>query len=202
MIEVPIKYYDKFTPDERVKLTLVAIARGDEEEVGRLKRTCPKKHYLQTDIAYSDKMENLEKICLLFVEISQHLYIQIIVCDFYWLNCYANLISKEDGFKLAVGDNYKQNAKWHVIQKIKEDSKKALDAIEDASNGRKAELKAVYMALQQLCTLNNLDFTQVLLWSGLHKLCPEAECYYKYKGEFNQLMYDMVLNKFLSVWNI
>ncbi len=39
------KLYDKFTPNERFKLLMAAIARGDDSEADRLGQYCPRKTY-------------------------------------------------------------------------------------------------------------------------------------------------------------
>ena len=51
--------YEKLTTRERIIASMEAVARGDDEEKKRLVRTCPKKHYMQTDAAYSERMETL-----------------------------------------------------------------------------------------------------------------------------------------------
>ena len=50
------KLYDRFTPEERFRLVIEAQARGDEEDVRRLVRTCPRHAYTMTDAAYSDRL--------------------------------------------------------------------------------------------------------------------------------------------------
>ncbi len=50
------KLYDRFTPEERFRLVLEAQSRGDEEDVQRLVRTCPRYNYAMTDAEYTDRM--------------------------------------------------------------------------------------------------------------------------------------------------
>ena len=47
------KLYDRFTPEERLRLVIEALAREDDEEIGRLIASCPYKTYTQTDIAFA-----------------------------------------------------------------------------------------------------------------------------------------------------
>lgn len=49
--------YEALTPPQRVQATIAALARGDEAEAGRLKRTCPMKTYRQRDADYADAIE-------------------------------------------------------------------------------------------------------------------------------------------------
>lgn len=51
--------YESLTSRQRVIATIEAEARGDDDEVRRLRDTCPKKNYLQTDAAYTDMMMRL-----------------------------------------------------------------------------------------------------------------------------------------------
>ncbi|MGF1472421.1 MAG: hypothetical protein ACFB50_11880 [Rubrobacteraceae bacterium] len=50
------KLYDQFKPEERFRLVIEAQARGDEEDVRRLVRTCPRHNYLMTEAEYTDRM--------------------------------------------------------------------------------------------------------------------------------------------------
>ena len=50
------KLYDRFTPEERFRLVIEAQARGDEDDVRRLVRSCPRHAYTMTDAAYSDRL--------------------------------------------------------------------------------------------------------------------------------------------------
>lgn len=49
--------YERFLPAERLVLLLEAMARGDEAEVERVQRTCPRRTYSQADAAFQDRYE-------------------------------------------------------------------------------------------------------------------------------------------------
>lgn len=51
--------YTSLTPEERIIASIEANARGDENEVQKLIKTCPKKQYLSSDRAYSQRMDYL-----------------------------------------------------------------------------------------------------------------------------------------------
>src|SRR5215210_4866874 len=59
------KFYDRLDPDERFRLVLEATARGDEEEIERLRDTCPRVKYTAIDIAYSDRISGSLKITIM-----------------------------------------------------------------------------------------------------------------------------------------
>jgi hypothetical protein len=50
------KLYDRFEPEERFRLTIEALARGDEEEAERLSESCPRRTYTMNDLAYVARM--------------------------------------------------------------------------------------------------------------------------------------------------
>jgi hypothetical protein len=49
--------YHNLTPKERFQLSLEAMARGDHAEQERLLETCPRVSYIETDAAYTSRME-------------------------------------------------------------------------------------------------------------------------------------------------
>jgi hypothetical protein len=51
------KLYDRLTPEERFKLDVEAMARGDTEESRRLVDTCPRHSYTMTDLGFSGRWD-------------------------------------------------------------------------------------------------------------------------------------------------
>jgi hypothetical protein len=51
------KLYDRLTPEERFKLDVEAMARGDSEESRRLVDTCPRRGYTMTDLQFSGRWD-------------------------------------------------------------------------------------------------------------------------------------------------
>jgi hypothetical protein len=43
------RLYDRVTPEERFRLDVLALARGDEEESERLTASCPRRDYTMYD---------------------------------------------------------------------------------------------------------------------------------------------------------
>lgn len=56
------KLYDRFDSEERFRLTLEALARGDEQEAKRLSGSCPLRTYTMKDVAYSDRLHASRQI--------------------------------------------------------------------------------------------------------------------------------------------
>jgi hypothetical protein len=68
------RLYDKLTPEERFKLDVEAMARGDTEESRRLVDTCPRLGYTMTDLAFSGRWQTTHGMVLaLCVELTQHM---------------------------------------------------------------------------------------------------------------------------------
>jgi hypothetical protein len=51
------KLYDRLTPEERFKLDVEAMARGDKEESRRLVDTCPRRPYTMTDVRFAGRWD-------------------------------------------------------------------------------------------------------------------------------------------------
>ncbi len=51
------KLYDRLTPEERFRLDVEAMARGDEEESELLTSTCPRGTYTMTDAGFSGRWD-------------------------------------------------------------------------------------------------------------------------------------------------
>jgi hypothetical protein len=56
--------YDQLEPDERFRLDLLAVARGDEQESERLVRTCPRYTYTMNDRAFTGRWTGAMEITL------------------------------------------------------------------------------------------------------------------------------------------
>jgi hypothetical protein len=66
--------YDRFTPEERFRLDVLALARGDEEESGRLTRTCPRRAYTMNDWGFVRRWEAARELAMLaYVDVVRRL---------------------------------------------------------------------------------------------------------------------------------
>jgi hypothetical protein len=68
------RLYDRFTPEERFRLTLEALAREDEQEAERLWESCPRRTYTMNDAAYGDRMRTgLQITMAICLDLAPHL---------------------------------------------------------------------------------------------------------------------------------
>jgi hypothetical protein len=59
------RLYDRLTPEERFRLDVLALARGDEEESERLTRTCPRRPYTMNDRKFVGRWETARELAML-----------------------------------------------------------------------------------------------------------------------------------------
>src|SRR5215212_9925536 len=57
--------YDRLTPEERFRLGVLALARGDEEESERLTATCPRRAYTMNDRKFVGRWEAARELAVL-----------------------------------------------------------------------------------------------------------------------------------------
>ena len=59
------RLYDRLTPEERFRLNVLALARGDEEESERLTATCPRRGCTMNDWAFVGRWEAARELAML-----------------------------------------------------------------------------------------------------------------------------------------
>jgi hypothetical protein len=59
------KLYDRLTPEERFRLDVLAMARGDAEESELLTNTCPKGDYVMNDWGFVGRWEAARELAML-----------------------------------------------------------------------------------------------------------------------------------------
>jgi hypothetical protein len=58
------RLYDRLTPEERFRLDVLAMARGDEEESERLTATCPRRGYTMYDWGFVGRWEAARELAM------------------------------------------------------------------------------------------------------------------------------------------
>ncbi len=70
----PHRHYDKLEPDERFRLDVLAMARGDKQESERLVSSCPRRSYTMTDRNFSARwLLALDVTLRTYVWVAEHL---------------------------------------------------------------------------------------------------------------------------------
>jgi hypothetical protein len=149
------QYYKEFTPEERVRLTLAALARVDIEEVHRLMNTCPQMTLVGPDPEYPKRLDRVgrvsARVLLRWVDIS-HLVIRV------WMaGCTLEfLASAYDSERVdsAKGDNTKKPK--GMVRQCRAGAAQAKARHKSGS----AEWKAIASAIARFCTELELTVDQ------------------------------------------
>src|SRR5215204_5298734 len=59
------RLYDRLTPEDRFRLDVLAMARGDEEESRRLTDTCPRRNYVMNDWGFVGRWQAARELAML-----------------------------------------------------------------------------------------------------------------------------------------
>jgi hypothetical protein len=89
--------YDRLTPEERFRLDVLALARGDEEESERLTATCPRRDYTMNDWGFVGRWETARELALLaYVDVVRRLDKINTIAAFRGLFPYLSTIWQDD----------------------------------------------------------------------------------------------------------
>jgi hypothetical protein len=68
------RLYERLTPEERFRLDVLALARGDEEESERLTATCPRRSYTMNDWGFVGRWEAARELAMLaYMDVARRL---------------------------------------------------------------------------------------------------------------------------------
>jgi hypothetical protein len=91
------RLYDRLTPEERFRLKVLALARGDEEESERLTATCPRRDYTMYDWGFVGRWEAAQELALLaYVDVVRRLDKIKIIGAFRGMFPYLSTIWQDD----------------------------------------------------------------------------------------------------------
>ena len=172
--------YKQLSPTERFNLALAAFSRNDDDEITRLKRTCPQKNYKMMDLDYLGKIEGVVWVITQFSEICERSHHHIALCEAYiamftFLDAQPQYANKETKQNLEIFHNEKIN---HI-----------------------SNLKSAYQALMEFCSENALNYDHVIEWL---KISPELfsrhDDYLALKIDINKAFTEHVKQKLFSIW--
>jgi hypothetical protein len=93
------RYYDRLTPEERFRLDVLAMARGDEEESDLLTRTCPRETYIMNHLGYTGRWTGTYDITLrMYIAINNELSKLQMIDAFRELVPYSQTLSHDIAF--------------------------------------------------------------------------------------------------------
>ena len=91
------RLYDRLSPEERFRLKVLALARGDEEESERLTATCPRRDYTMYDWGFVGRWEVARELALLaYVDVVKRLDKIKMIAAFRCIIPYLSTIWQDD----------------------------------------------------------------------------------------------------------
>src|SRR5215216_1683111 len=91
------RLYDRLTPEERFRLDVLALARGDEEESERLTATCPRRGYTMNDWGFVGRWEAARDLSMFaYVDVVRRLDKIRVIAAFRGLFPYLSTIWEDD----------------------------------------------------------------------------------------------------------
>lgn len=149
------KQYSFFTADERLLLTVSALAMEDVGEVERLQETCPCRSYEAQDLNYSDMMNSIRSIISLFFMECVRLYNLIQKIEVFLL--------EEDVFIIKVKDDSSGESvkiKWEYLKKC-----------------TISKLKSLFEGFSQFCQQAGLNKDELIKTVPLKYAHLDVDCY-------------------------
>jgi hypothetical protein len=106
------RLYDRLTPEERFRLDVLALARGDEEESERLTATCPRRGYTMNDWAFVGRWEAARELAMLaYVDVARHMDKTKMIDAFRSIIPYLSTIW-EDDVHMAYFDGHEAGSRY------------------------------------------------------------------------------------------
>jgi|GEM_PF-2832992 len=159
MRQIPDQHYARFTPNERLNLTLAALARGDITEADRLWQTCPRHQYHAHDFAYTLRFNAVLLLNSLFFEKCVFHYNQIQkIAEF--------ILEAEYDLAFAEEKNSKEMA--NEAQKLIEHTQKTL-------NTHISRLKGLFAGFKLFCAEAHLDCEHIINMTTIKNCCPDLD---------------------------
>jgi hypothetical protein len=109
------RLYDRLTPEERFRLDVLALARGDEEESERLIATCPRRGYTMNDWEFVGRVAAARELATLaYMDVVRRLDKTRMIGAFRDMIPYLDSI-RQDDVDLAYFDGHRAGSRhaWH-----------------------------------------------------------------------------------------
>lgn len=180
MMKINEKLYEKFDVLERVNLTVAALARGDDEEINQLRRTCPKVQYITIDHNYTSRLDCLVFLGARFSGLCDYFYNKILLCQ----SCIVTYTLMND-LPIFAGENCEHN----------------LEKLQQAKSDHIASLKSIHEALRRFCVEKGVDVNKVNEWIACRTVCDDLDNFLNSEVAPDNGFTDFILKKFLKIWD-
>lgn len=154
MRNISLNNYEQITAQERINLTMLALARGDIKEADRLYDTCPKYEYKVADKEYNCRLMAIPIINPLFFE----------RCVYYY-----NILARVDSAILLLEAT--------SLPSMNEEIAVRFDRLYRSHELNVGRLKALYEGFQQFCCQVDIDGEGALKTIGIELCCFNIKRY-------------------------
>jgi hypothetical protein len=170
------RHYGKLTPEERFRLDVLAMARGDAQESERLVSSCPRFSYTMNDNAFSGRwLRAMDMTLRLYVWVAEHLdrvdALRAVRAALPFQDGYAR-----DRMRDAFVEGHRAGARraWGAANGKGPAPEWPLEGIDEAEVGRLAGLGASIMP-EILDGLERREAAEALaLWRGFGDFCGDV----------------------------
>lgn len=185
MRQIHDQQYAHFTSNERLNLTLAALARGDETEADRLWQTCPRYQYHAHDFAYTLRFNALMILSSIFFE----------KCIFHY-----NFIKKIDEFILDAEYDLAFEEKENM-EEIANETRKLIKLTQKSLNTHISRIKGLFEGFKLFCAEVCLDYENVINITLIKKCCHDLDLLLEAEVERDMQYADQVKVFFQQYWN-
>lgn len=176
--------YAKFSPQERLSLTMAALARSDQAEANRLWETCPWRPCYTMDMEYTQRMHALFVI--------ESLFFQKIVLHY-------NMAQKAEKFIMTRECDLEAEQN-HDMGEWVEKTQQLITAMSNARDGHLSNLKEVIEGFRLFCTEAGINYDDVAKALPLNDCCPDIDWLLTFDVPVNDEHIQAVKSLFLEGW--
>lgn len=183
-MDITDQNYRKFTGEERFKLVMEALVRGDEKEAQKLWETCPIHTYSITDMQFRERVSGIIML--------GDLFFKMCVCS------YSN-IEKADGYIYDQIEEreYALEHGFENLSSVSEDTLELVKAIRDTAIAR---LKALHLAFNDFCLAIEINIEHVLKDLPIKEACNYIDRWLKSDISADEDYREWAKEMFLENW--
>ncbi len=192
------KLYNRFTSEERFRLVIEALSRGDEEEAKRLAETCPRATYSMSEPACGDRLRASWEIAMvLCLDLAPRLAkLRMIEAFRETLPNHFNRCIDEAHFAYLDGHQAGSKRAWEaagkegdppgweeegdeelrrVTSRLEEEAKDFVDLLEELARHIVRDSLTMWKAFEGFCTKELLVEPEKLIKAWFEPMLPEIE---------------------------
>lgn len=185
MRQIHDQQYTRFTPNERLNLTLAALTRGDKTEADRLWQTCPRHQYHAHDFVYTLRLNAVMLLNSLFFE----------KCVFHY-----NQIKKIEGFILEAEHDLAYEEEKNMKEIVNE-TQKLIEHTQKTLNTHLSHLKGLFEGFKLFCAETCLDYKNVINMTSIKNCCHDFDLLLESEIEADRQYVEQIRDFFFEYWH-